>query len=212
MGSYNPYEWPYNWVTGFITPISGVMGPYLYLVGAHFALCWCQVSGEESSCYRYWIKNDSMENTRVVPQSQETPVARGRTTKLRRDEGPWGPWGPWVCGFGAVFQVFLKPWIDGKGVCRDSESRNPQITQHILFACVCVCAICLCIYIYMCVCVYELYTLYMHETPGKITMFHFSWDLHEVRRLCDSRLNICIISSWRSLVGRRIYNIYTPRN
>ena len=77
MGSYNPYEWPDNWVTGFITPISGVMGPYLYLVGAHFvygsgfqfqALCWCQVSGEESSCYRYWIKNDSMENTRVVPR------------------------------------------------------------------------------------------------------------------------------------------------
>ena len=33
--SYNPYKWPYNWVTGVIIPISGVMDPYSQLVGAH---------------------------------------------------------------------------------------------------------------------------------------------------------------------------------
>ena len=27
--SYNPYEWPYKWLTGVITPISGVISPYL---------------------------------------------------------------------------------------------------------------------------------------------------------------------------------------
>ena len=106
MGSYNPYEWPYNWVTGFITPISGVMGPYLYLVGAHFvygsgfqfqALC-CQVSGEESSCYRYWIKNDSMENTRVVPPEQN------QAKEGRRTMGTMGTMGLWVwCSFPSFF-------------------------------------------------------------------------------------------------------------
>ena len=32
--SCNPYKWPHKWVTGIIMPISGVMGPYLQLVGA----------------------------------------------------------------------------------------------------------------------------------------------------------------------------------
>ena len=27
--SYNPYKWPYKWVTEVIIPINGVMGPYL---------------------------------------------------------------------------------------------------------------------------------------------------------------------------------------
>ena len=33
---WGPYKWPYKWVTGFSsTPIHGVIGPYLYLVGTH---------------------------------------------------------------------------------------------------------------------------------------------------------------------------------
>ena len=39
MELYNPYKWPYNWVNGVITPISGVItllitgtGPTLYQV------------------------------------------------------------------------------------------------------------------------------------------------------------------------------------
>ena len=27
--SYKPNKWPYKWVTGVISPINGVMGPYL---------------------------------------------------------------------------------------------------------------------------------------------------------------------------------------
>ena len=73
-------------------------------------------------------------------------------------------------------KFFLMPWIDGKGVCRDSESRNPQITQHNLFACVCVCAICLLmyIYIYVCVCVcmnFILYTCMKHLEKSQCFTF-----------------------------------------
>ena len=40
--SYNPYKWPYKWLTFFLfTPISGVMGPYSYLVGAHLLVIRC---------------------------------------------------------------------------------------------------------------------------------------------------------------------------
>ena len=31
-GFENHYKWPYKWVTGVITPMSRVMGPYLQLV------------------------------------------------------------------------------------------------------------------------------------------------------------------------------------
>ena len=33
--SYNPYKWPYNWVTGVITPISGVITLLITGRGAH---------------------------------------------------------------------------------------------------------------------------------------------------------------------------------
>lgn len=49
MGSYDRYTWSYGapingsfqWITGVVIPISGVISPYLPLVGAYFVCDTC---------------------------------------------------------------------------------------------------------------------------------------------------------------------------